>query len=184
MHALPHRHCLYLGMGNEAPEFASDDPGNPGRFYGVSVPAHREYPTATAAPEQADHLFLGTAEQANQRDLYKYIHPGGIQSCQLVMGFTVLRSGSIWNTMPPHIHLRRTEAYLYFNLPADQIVMHMMGEPAETRHMVVRDNQAVLSPSWSIHGGAGTSSYAFVWAMAGENQDFTDMDHLALADLS
>lgn len=178
------RHCLYLGKGSETPRFSSQDPENPARFYAISVPAHTELPPETAGPDDAELVSLGSPDNANQRDLYKYIHPNGIKSCQLVMGFTVIRAGSVWNTMPPHTHLRRTEAYLYFDLPSDQVVMHFMGKGDETRHLVVRNNQAVLSPSWSIHGGAGTASYAFVWAMAGENQDFTDMDHLSLSDLA
>lgn len=183
-YALAHRHCLYLGMGSEAPEFSSDDPKNPARFYCVSVPAHRQFPAATGVPDQAEIVSLGTKENANERQIHKFIHPDGIASCQLVMGFTVLSPGSVWNTMPPHTHLRRTEAYLYFDLPSDQIVMHFMGEGTETRHLVVRNGQAIFSPSWSIHGGAGTTSYSFVWAMAGENQDFTDMDHLPLNGLA
>lgn len=181
---LPSRHCLYIGKGSEAPRFRSEDPGNPARFYAVSVAAHMELPAGTAGPEDAEIVSLGSSENANERDLYKYIHPNGIKSCQLVMGFTVLRTGSVWNTMSPHTHLRRTEVYLYFDLPSDQVVMHFMGKGEETKHLVIRNNQAVLSPSWSMHGGAGTTSYAFVWAMAGENQDFTDMDHLSLSDLA
>ena len=181
--SLPRLHCLYLGRESGTPRFASDDPDAPARFYAVSVPAHRRFDSATVGPDEVEPLVLGDTENANRRALYKYIHPDGIKSSQLVMGFTELEPGSVWNTMPPHTHLRRTEAYLYFGLPRDQAVMHFMGEGEHTRHLVVRDAEAVLSPSWSIHAGAGTSSYSFVWAMAGENQAFTDMDHIAVSQL-
>ena len=182
-YSLPRRHCLYLGRGSETPRFVSQDPNVPARFYAVSVPAHRRFDAARIGPEEVEPLSLGSSENANRRQLYKYIHPDGIASCQLVMGFTEVASGSVWNTMPPHTHLRRTEAYLYCDLPEDQAVIHFMGEGGHTRHLVVRSGEAVLSPSWSIHAGVGTAAYAFVWAMAGENQDFTDMDHIAVSEL-
>jgi 4-deoxy-L-threo-5-hexosulose-uronate ketol-isomerase len=182
--AVANRHVLYLGRESEAPRFTSDDPGNPARFYAVCVPAHATLPAAVAGPGDAEVEFLGSAEKANLRTLYKYIHPNGIKSAQLVMGWTELKLGSVWNTMPAHTHLRRTEAYLYFDVPPDDVVMHFMGAPDETRHLVVHDQEAVISPSWSLHGGSGTASYRFIWAMAGENQDFTDMDHITLTDLS
>lgn len=175
--------CLYLGRGSGPVLFSSRTLEDPARFYMISTPAHRDVPDQHATHATAAHVKLGSSETASNRDLYKYIHPEGIQSCQLVMGYTAIAPGSVWNTMPPHRHLRRSEVYLYFDLPQEQAVFHFMGAPEETRHLVVRRDEAVFSPGWSIHGGAGTAGYKFVWAMAGENQAFTDMDALAIAEL-
>ena len=174
---------LYVGMGAKDLTFASDDRANPAKFYLNSAPAHTHYPTDKVAFEDAEPVELGEAETSNKRTIRKYIHPEGIQSCQLVMGMTTLAPGSVWNTMPVHTHQRRMEAYFYFGMPQDQIVFHFMGEPTETRHIIVRNDEAVLSPSWSIHSGAGTSNYTFIWGMAGENQTFTDMDAVPMSDL-
>ncbi len=177
------RDCLYLGRGSATPSLASERQEAPARFYAVSVPAHEGLSAAVVRKDDVEPVSIGSVDNANHRKLYKCIHPDGVQSCQLVMGFTQVQPGSVWNTMPPHTHLRRTEAYLYFDVPENQLVMHFMGEGGHTKHLVVRNEQAVLSPSWSLHAGAGTSPYAFVWAMAGENQDFGDMDHIAMSDL-
>lgn len=173
---LDYQDALYIGRGSQAVSFASDDAGRPARFYLVSLPAQKEYPTAHCAKPEANRIEMGNAESANVRTIFQYIRVGGVPSCQLVMGLTELAAGSVWNTLPAHTHARRSEAYLYFNLPADQAVFHLMGSPQETRHIVVHDSQAVLSPSWSIHAGAGSQNYSFVWAMGGENQAFDDMD--------
>ncbi len=167
---------LYLGRGVKAVTFASRSAKKPARYYLLSYPAHTAYPVRHIGLKQAKGDRLGTREGSNERTLYKIIHPGAFPTCQLVMGFTRLESGSVWNSMPPHTHLRRSEVYLYFDLPAEQIVFHIMGEPQATRNLVVRNLEAVLSPPWSIHCGAGTSNYTFVWGMGGENQEFTDMD--------
>ncbi len=167
---------LYIGRGSRAISFSSADAQQPARFYLVSLPAHKAYPTTHIAQAQANRIAAGSSEAANARTIYQYIYEGGAPSCQLVMGFTELSPGSVWNTMSAHTHARRSEVYLYFNLASDNVVFHLMGAPHETRHIVVRDGQAVLSPSWSIHAGAGTSNYSFVWAMGGENQVFDDMD--------
>ena len=172
--------CVYLGRGTREVRVSSREAGEPAQFFLFSAPAHRDYPSAACAKEQATPVSLGAASTSNERTIYKYIHPAGIPSCQIVMGLTVLADGSVWNTMPPHTHDRRAEAYLYFDVPADQGVMHFMGRPTETRHLWMRDREAVISPPWSVHAGAGTASYSFIWAMAGENQDFTDMDFLDL----
>jgi 4-deoxy-L-threo-5-hexosulose-uronate ketol-isomerase len=175
--------CLYVGRGNKELAFTSADPAAPAQFYLLSYPAHTNHPTTLAKKSQAAAVNLGTEATANKRTLYKYIHPAGIQSCQLVMGFTQLDTGSIWNTMPSHTHQRRSEVYLYFNIPADHRVFHFMGPADETRHLVVADKQVAISPSWSIHSGAGTTGYTFCWGMGGENQAFDDMDHLKISDL-
>lgn len=167
---------LYVGRGSQKISFASASAAQPARFYLLSYPAHAAYPTTLAKFDPAKAVVLGAAATANDRRLTKVIHADGIKSCQLVMGFTILQRGSVWNTMPPHTHTRRSEVYLYFDVPETAAVMHFMGKPDETRHLVVRDHQAVLSPSWSIHSGAGTDSYGFIWGMGGENQDFADMD--------
>jgi 4-deoxy-L-threo-5-hexosulose-uronate ketol-isomerase len=174
---------LYVGMGVKALEFSSDDPGNPAKFYLNCAPAHQSYPTAKVTFSEAEPVELGEAAQSNKRIIRKYIHPDGIKSCQLVMGMTTLETGSVWNTMPVHTHQRRMEAYFYFGMAEDQVVFHFMGEPTETRHIVVRNEEAVLSPSWSIHSGAGTSNYTFIWGMVGENQTFTDMDAVPMDQL-
>lgn len=176
--------CLYVGRGSREVIFASDDPAQPAKFYLVSYPAHAVvHPTKPAQPADANQLQLGAPETANQRTIFQYIHEAGIRSCQLVLGFTQLAPGSVWNTMPPHTHSRRSEVYLYFDLPADAAAFHFMGPGDETRHLLVHNGQAVLSPIWSIHAGCGTRNYSFIWAMGGENQRFADMDGIAVSDL-
>jgi 4-deoxy-L-threo-5-hexosulose-uronate ketol-isomerase len=174
---------LYIGRGSRTVSFESDDPRQPARFCINSAPAHASHPTQAIAPAAAAAVQLGSMEKSNRRTIRKYIHPDGVRSCQLVMGMTTLEAGSVWNTMPTHTHPRRIEAYLYFDLPEDEVVLHVMGEPRETRHLVVRDGEAVLSPSWSIHSGVGTCAYTFIWGMAGENQTFTDMDAVPMTAL-
>jgi 4-deoxy-L-threo-5-hexosulose-uronate ketol-isomerase len=181
---MAYQDMLYIGRGSKEIRFSSADAGRPARFYIVSLPAHKEYPTTHASKAQAHRVDLGSQEEANVRTIFRCIHEGGVPSCQLVMGFTELAPGSIWNTMAAHTHERRSEVYLYFNLAGDHVVFHLMGHPQETRHIVVRDGQAVISPCWSIHAGAGTSHYSFVWAMGGENQAFDDMDPALLAEMA
>lgn len=178
-HELQHRDCVYIGRGTRRITFR----GAGTRFYLVSTPAHAEHPVQVARHSATEPARLGEQRTANVRELRKYVHPDGIRSCQLVMGVTELAEGSVWNTMPAHTHDRRTECYLYFDLPAEHRVVHLLGRPGETRHLLVADQQAVISPSWSIHSGAGTHRYGFVWAMAGENQSFDDMDHVTAAEL-
>jgi 4-deoxy-L-threo-5-hexosulose-uronate ketol-isomerase len=168
--------CLYVGRGSRNVAFTSNDAAKPAAFYLLSYPAHAAHPTTLAQTQDATPVKLGTVADANCRTIYKYIHTGGIKSCQLVMGFTKLEEGSVWNTMPPHTHTRRSEVYMYFDLDPKRRVMHFMGTPQQTRHLVVADRQAVISPSWSIHCGAGTGAYTFCWGMGGENQTFEDMD--------
>jgi 4-deoxy-L-threo-5-hexosulose-uronate ketol-isomerase len=180
---LTKRDCLYIGRGSKQIAFSSANAQEPAWFYLVSYPAHATHPARLATPTEAATVDLGTQRDANQRTIRKYIHTGGITSCQLVMGFTELKEGSVWNTMPPHTHTRRTEIYLYFDLVSDAAVFHFMGRAQETRSLVVRNGEAVLSPPWSMHCGAGTRRYSFVWAMGGENQEFTDMDQIAVKDL-
>ncbi len=175
--------CLYIGRGSRAIRFASGDASDPACFYLLSYPAHQAYPTRHAQPGDALEAHLGSADKANKRTICKYIHPDGIESCQLVMGYTYLAEGCVWNTMPPHTHERRSEVYLYFDVAAEDRVFHFMGRPDDMRHIVMADKQAVISPSWSVHSGAGTGSYKFCWGMGGENQAFDDMDHLTMADL-
>jgi 4-deoxy-L-threo-5-hexosulose-uronate ketol-isomerase len=177
------RDGLFIGMGARDIEFASDDAAKPARFYILSAPAHTTYPTTHISFEQAQPVTLGEMENSNKRTIRKYIHPDGVKSCQLVMGMTTLETGCVWNTMPPHSHQRRMEAYIYFDMTGDNFVFHFMGEPGQTRHLVVREGEVVLSPSWSMHAGAGTGAYTFIWGMAGENQTFTDMDNIPMADL-
>jgi 4-deoxy-L-threo-5-hexosulose-uronate ketol-isomerase len=175
--------CLYVGRGSRDVRFASEDTKTPARFYLLSYPAHAAHPTTLARKADASATHLGAVEAANKRTIYKYIHPDGITSCQLVMGFTQLDVGSVWNTMPPHTHMRRSEVYLYFDLAPDARVLHLMGPPEETRHLVVADGQAVVSPPWSIHAGAGTTRYSFCWGMGGENKAFADMDAVGVGEL-
>lgn len=177
------RDLLYVGRGRRRITLESDEAAHPARFYLVSYPAHVERPARLVRHGEAESARLGDESSANRRRLARYIHANGAASAQLVMGVTELQPGSVWNTMPPHTHLRRTETYLYFDLPADAFVVHLMGEPAETRHLIVRDGEVVLSPGWSIHAGCGTTSYAFCWAMGGENQEFADMQPVAPAAL-
>jgi len=174
---------LYVAMGARDVRFESAAAGDPAKFYLVSTPAHVAYATTRIAAAQTKRMSLGSAATANARTIHQVIQPDVCRSCQLAMGFTVLESGSVWNTMPPHLHDRRCEIYFYFDLAPDARVFHLMGEPAETRHIVVANEQAVLSPVWSIHSGVGTASYAFVWAMGGDNQDYADMDAVAVAEL-
>lgn len=174
---------LYIGMGVKEVAFESLDAKTPAKFYINSCPAHKTYPTTLATRQEANKVSLGAKETCNERTIYQFIHENGIQSCQLVMGFTEFEVGSIWNTFPPHTHERRMEVYFYFDLPEDQVVVHFMGQPQETRHIVVKNEEAVVSPPWSIHSGAGTASYRFVWGMAGENKAFTDMDGVPLKEL-
>jgi len=182
-YAMENRDGLYVGLGSKLIEFESEDGENPAYFYLLSYPAHKEYPIAQAKKADAEVTELGSNETSNKRKIYKYIHPAGIQSCQLVMGFTELEECNVWNTMPPHTHERRMEVYLYFDIPDGAVVFHFMGKPSETRHIAVRNRQAVISPSWSIHSGAGTSNYTFIWGMGGENQEFGDMDHIKIDDI-
>jgi 4-deoxy-L-threo-5-hexosulose-uronate ketol-isomerase len=174
---------LYIGRGSREIHFASDRESRPARFYLVSYPAHAAHPTAHLARADAQMVDLGTQEQANRRRLYKYFHPDALPTAQLVMGMTELLEGSVWNTMPSHTHTRRTEVYLYFDVPDDAVVFHFLGQPDETRSVVVRDSQVALSPAWSIHSGCGTRNYTFCWAMGGENQDFSDMQAVDMKSL-
>lgn len=173
------RECLYIGRGSEKISFDGDG----AQYYLLSYPAHADYPTTHAKIENANKLELGTSADANERHLYQYIHENGIQSCQLVMGFTVLQPGSVWNTMPPHTHDRRSEVYLYFDIAEGHKVAHFMGEPDETRVLWIGEKQAALSPSWSVHCGSGTGAYSFIWGMGGENQRFDDMDGFPISEL-
>ena len=185
---------MYIGMGAKDITFESDDAATPAKFYLNSAPAHKTYPTVLIKPnwtpeegvvivKDENKVELGSLEDANHRVICKYILPGQVESCQLVMGMTKLEPGSVWNTMPCHTHDRRMEVYLYFEMPEDAFVMHYMGEPTETRHIVMRNEEAVISPSWSIHSGCGSRAYTFIWGMVGENQAFDDMDHVAMKDL-
>lgn len=180
---LEHKECLYVGMGVRELSFRSANGNRQAKFYFASSPAHAAYPTVKLSREQARKVVLGSPEKANVRTIHQFIHPTVLKSCQLVMGLTELAPGSLWNTMPCHTHDRRMEVYLYLDVPEDAVVFHLFGEPGETRHMVVRNEQAVISPSWSIHSGVGTTSYAFIWAMCGENQTFTDMDDVPMSAL-
>jgi 4-deoxy-L-threo-5-hexosulose-uronate ketol-isomerase len=167
---------LYIGRGNKEIIFASKDKAAPAVFYLLSYPAHAEYPTALVRKEDASPTELGSLETCNKRTICKYIHLHGARSCQLVMGVTHLAAGSNWNTMPPHTHMRRSEIYMYFNVAKDARVVHLMGPPAETRHLLMADKDVAISPGWSIHAGVGTRAYSFCWGMGGENQDYADMD--------
>ena len=174
---------LYIGRGSKQVEFASANPSAPAEFYLLSYPAHAQYPTRLIQSAGLDRVRLGSAETANAREITKLIHLEGVRSCQLVMGFTRLDTGSVWNTMPPHTHMRRSEVYFYFDIPSTGRVMHLMGPAHETRHIVIANKQVVVSPGWSIHAGVGTSNYTFCWGMGGENQVYSDMDALSVADL-
>ena len=175
--------CLYLGKGTKNVSFTSVDSKTPAAFFLMSCPAHMTYPNTLRTKDEAAPVSLGDPSTSNKRMLYKFIHLDGIRSCQLVMGLTALDSGSVWNSIPPHTHTRRMEAYFYFDLPEQHRVFHYMGEPMETRHLVVKNHETAISPPWSVHFGCGTSNYAFIWAMAGENQVFSDMDALGVSDL-
>lgn len=175
--------CLYIGKGAQQIRFSSGDDNQPAAFYILSAPAHASYSTTLLKNKDAESGTLGSLETSNHRTIYRYIHKNGIQSCQLVMGLTILEKGSVWNTIPPHTHNRRMEVYFYFDLPQDQILFHFMGQSNETRHIVVKNHNAVVSPPWSIHAGSGTSNYGFIWGMAGENLEYSDMDGIQLKDL-
>lgn len=177
------RDSLYVGMGADDVRFESADAAAPAKFYLLSAPAHATHPTRKVALSEARMVPLGAETSANKRVIHQIIHPDVLPTCQLVAGMTLFTPGSVWNTMPCHTHDRRSEVYLYFDVPEDQRVFHMMGEPTETRHLVVANEQAILSPGWSIHAGVGTASYGFIWAMAGDNQDFTDMDMVPMSEL-
>lgn len=183
LHMLENLDCLYIGRGQAEVSFASKDPSSPAIFYLLSYPAHTAYPTALVRKEEASPTTIGSAETCNLRTVSKYIYLGGVKSCQLVMGVTHLHPGSTWNTMPPHTHMRRSEVYLYFNLSPDAVVFHLMGPPEETRHILMNNYQAVISPGWSIHAGVGTRAYSFCWGMGGENQDYADMDAAPVTSL-
>jgi len=176
--------CVYLGKGTKEVSFKTTHKSSPAIFYLLSAPAHQHYPNTKYTKEQAAPVNLGDTSTSNKRTIYKYIHLDGIKSCQLVMGLTVLEQGSVWNSVPPHTHTRRMEAYFYFDIPEAHRVFHFMGEPQQTRHIVMNNYDAVLSAPWSVHFGCGTSNYGFIWGMAGENQLFTDMDPAPVANLS
>ena len=173
--------ALYIGRGARTVEFKSAKESDPAKFYFVSYPAHKEFPAVLVHFADADRSSLGSGQDSNKRTINRLIHAGGVKSCQLVMGLTELEQGSVWNTMPSHTHQRRSEVYMYFNIQQDAVVVHFMGQPEETRHMIIRIGQAVLNPSWSIHSGVGTRSYSFIWAMGGENQAFNDMDDVPMS---
>jgi 4-deoxy-L-threo-5-hexosulose-uronate ketol-isomerase len=177
---LESRDGLYIGMGVKDVAFSSADSKKPAKFYLNSAPAHMTYPTVKINIKDAEPQKLGDLESSNKRTIYKYIVPGVVQSCQLTMGLTILDPQNMWNTMPCHTHDRRMEVYLYFDMPKDSVVFHLIGEPTETRHIVMRNEEAVIMPSWSIHSGVGTKNYTFIWGMVGENQTFSDMDFVPM----
>jgi 4-deoxy-L-threo-5-hexosulose-uronate ketol-isomerase len=182
-HELSRGDLLYVGRGSADVVFESASPADPARFYLASAAAHRDYPTKLVRARDVQPIELGAAESANERTIRRYIDGTLVQSCQLLLGWTQLAKGSVWNTMPAHTHVRRTECYFYFDLDEDARLVHLLGEPAETRHVIVRNEQAVISPSWSVHSGAATGSYSFIWFMAGENYRYDDMDQVAMAEL-
>ena len=183
VYELGYKDCLYITRGAKEVTFASDHPAQPAKFYVVSAPAHTSYENRLIRIADAAKKPCGAAETSNKRVINQFIHPDVLKTCQLSMGMTVLEPGSVWNTMPAHTHERRMEVYFYFEVPENEVVFHFMGEPTETRHIVMQNEQAVISPSWSIHAGAGTSNYTFIWAMGGENQAFDDMDNINSPDL-
>ena len=182
-HQLGHCDALYAGMGAGEVSFASDDPANPAKFYLLSTPAHAAHDTVLVPLAKAKSMSLGDQASGNRRTIHQMLHPAVCRTCQLVMGMTRLDEGNLWNTMPTHVHDRRSEVYLYFDVAEDARVFHLMGEPGETRHLVVADGEAVISPNWSIHSGVGTRAYSFIWGMGGDNVDYTDMDHVAMGAL-
>ena len=181
-YALGYKDCLYITKGAKDVRFSSDEAGNPAKFYMVSAPAHRSYETRLLKLADANKRPLGDAA-ANKRTINQFIHPAVLPTCQLSMGMTELEQGSVWNTMPAHTHERRMEVYMYFEMPEDRVVFHLMGQGQQTRHIVMTNEQAVISPSWSIHSAAGTGRYTFIWAMGGENQEFDDMDEIPTQEL-
>ena len=183
VYELGYKDCLYITRGAKEVTFASDNPAQPAKFYIVSAPAHTSYENRLIRIADAAKKPCGAAETSNKRVINQFIHPDVLKTCQLSMGMTVLEPGSVWNTMPAHTHERRMEVYFYFEVPENEVVFHFMGEGTETRHIVMLNEQAVISPSWSIHAGAGTSNYTFIWAMGGENQAFDDMDGIGNPDL-
>lgn len=182
-YALGFKDALYIGSGNKEVIFKSDDSNNPAKFYLNSAPAHKTYPTKKVSLVEANKLQLGTMETANHRTVNQMIIGSVVTTCQLQMGMTELKPGSVWNTMPAHVHDRRMEVYFYLDIPENQAVCHFMGQPQETRHIWMNNHQAVISPPWSIHSGSGTSNYTFIWGMAGENLDYGDMDVCKITDL-
>jgi len=174
---------IYLPMGTKKVEFVSKDPSKPAKFFIVTTPAHKAYEAKLIPLSGAIHKHLGSLKDSNERTINQYIHPDVLDTCQLSMGLTHLEPGSVWNTMPAHTHERRMEVYFYFDIPKDQVVFHFMGEPQETRHIVMHDCEAVINPSWSIHSGCGTTNYTFIWAMCGENRAYDDQDWLKTEDL-
>lgn len=182
-HQIGHKDALYIGMGCKEVVFKSDDPSKPAKFYINSAPAHTSYPTTKVSLAQANKLELGSLETSNDRTVSQMIIGGIVTTCQLQMGMTELKTGSVWNTMPAHVHDRRMEVYFYLDVPKGQSVCHFMGQPQETRHIWMQNHQAVISPPWSIHCGSGTSNYTFIWGMAGENMDYGDMDTAKITDL-
>jgi 4-deoxy-L-threo-5-hexosulose-uronate ketol-isomerase len=183
VYEMGYKDCLYISKGTKEVVFASDDANRPAKFYMVSAPAHKECKTTFIPIDHAAKRSLGDVSTSNKRTINQFIHPDVLETCQLSMGMTVLDAGSVWNSMPCHTHERRMEIYMYFEVPEDNVVFHMMGEPNETRHLVMKNEEAVISPSWSIHCGAGTSNYTFIWAMGGENQAFDDMDNIIKTEL-
>ncbi len=175
---LKEKEAIYIGRGSKDIKLKSIDKSKPAKFYFGSTPAHKEYPTTLVNKDKANVLNMGSNAECNERTIYQLIVPGIVESCQLVMGLTELKTGSVWNTMPCHTHDRRMEAYFYFEIPQGQAVCHLMGQPQETRHLFMHNEQAVLSPEWGIHSGVGTTNYSFIWGMGGENLDYTDMDHV------
>ena len=183
VYPLGYKDCLYITRGAKDVTFASDDKASPAKYYMVSAPVHCSYETRLLTLADANKRPLGSSATANKRTINQFIHPDVLKTCQLSMGMTSLDEGSVWNTMPCHTHERRMEIYMYFEVPKDNVVFHMMGEGSETRHIVMQNEQAVISPSWSIHAGCGTSNYTFIWAMGGENQEFDDMDNIPATEL-
>ena len=182
-YSLAHKEALYVGQGSQDVEFVSQDAGMPAKFYLNSTPATHAYPARKIARDEAETVEMGSPETANHRIINKLIVNSVVPTCQLQMGMTELKSGSVWNTMPAHTHDRRMEVYFYLDVPAGQSVCHFMGQPQETRHIWMQNEQAVISPNWSIHAGSGTSNYTFIWGMAGENLDYSDMDFCAINEL-
>ena len=175
---MDHFDGIYVPMGTKEVKFASDDASNPAKFYMCTTPAHRPYPIKLIPLKDAIHKHLGSQTTSNERTINQYIHPDVLDTCQLSMGLTHLEPGSVWNTMPAHTHERRMEVYFYFDISEDNVVFHFMGEPSETRHIIMHNEEAVINPAWSIHSGCGTSNYTFIWAMAGENRAYDDQDVL------